>query len=121
MSGSSTYGPWPMAGAGTVKLDSALRMRLSAGPSLLAGLTWPSINSLLSQQIPPNAQGELQGGLTSLGSLAAIVSPPVMTQLLALSSTPSFYFPGAPFVLSAILVLTALLLLRKAASKLVMG
>ena len=82
---------------------------------LLAGLAWPSINALLSQQIPANAQGELQGGLTSLGSLAAIVSPPVMTQLLALTSTPSFYFPGAPFILAAILVMFSLVLLSKAA------
>jgi MFS transporter, DHA1 family, tetracycline resistance protein len=79
---------------------------------LLAGLAWPSINALLSQQIPANAQGELQGGLTSLGSLAAIVGPPVMTQLLAYASTPKFYFPGAPFVLASVLVLVSLLLLR---------
>jgi MFS transporter, DHA1 family, tetracycline resistance protein len=82
---------------------------------LLAGLTWPSINALLSQQIPPNAQGELQGGLTSMGSLAAIIGPPIMTQLLASASTPSFYFPGAPFVLSAGLVMLCLVMLINAA------
>jgi len=82
---------------------------------LLAGLAWPSMNALLSQQIPANAQGELQGGLTSLGSLAAIVSPPVMTQLLAATSTPAFYFPGAPFILAAVLVMCSLMLLSKAA------
>ena len=82
---------------------------------LLAGLTWPSINSILSQQIPPNAQGELQGGLTSMGSLAAIIGPPVLTQLLASSSTPSFYLPGAPFLLSGALVFLSLVLLRNAA------
>jgi DHA1 family tetracycline resistance protein-like MFS transporter len=88
---------------------------------LLAGLTWPSLNALLSQQIPANAQGELQGGLTCLGSLAAIVSPPMMTQLLSYASTPSFYFPGAPFLLSAVLVLCSLMLLRKASRALVVG
>jgi MFS transporter, DHA1 family, tetracycline resistance protein len=82
---------------------------------LLAGLAWPSMNALLSQQVPPNAQGELQGGLTSLGSMAAIVGPPMMTQLLAYASTPSFYFPGAPFVLAAMLVMVSLTLLRNAA------
>jgi DHA1 family tetracycline resistance protein-like MFS transporter len=82
---------------------------------LLAGLAWPSLNALVSRQIPPNAQGELQGGLTSLGSLAAIVSPPVMTQLLAYTSSSHFYLPGAPFLLSAILVMLSLSLLRSAA------
>jgi DHA1 family tetracycline resistance protein-like MFS transporter len=82
---------------------------------VLAGLTWPSLNAILSQQIPPNAQGELQGGLTSMGSLAAIVGPPVMTQLLAAASTPAFFFPGAPFVLAGALVMCSLMLLRNVA------
>jgi DHA1 family tetracycline resistance protein-like MFS transporter len=78
---------------------------------LSAGLVWPSLNAMLSQQVPPNAQGELQGGLTCLGSLAAILSPPLMTQLLAYTSTPDRYFPGSPFVLAAMLVMVGLILL----------
>jgi len=87
---------------------------------LLAGLTWPSLNSQLSQQIPPNAQGELQGGVASLASLAAIVAPPVMTQLLAnFSSPPGFYFPGVSFVVSAALVMLSLFLLTRSMRKVV--
>ena len=34
---------------------------------------------IMSSRVPANAQGELQGGLGSVVSMAAIVSPPVMT------------------------------------------
>jgi len=79
---------------------------------LLGGLAWPSMNALISQQIPPNAQGELQGGVASMGSLAAVVGPAIMTQLLAAASTPgTFYFPGASFVLAGTLVIASLVLM----------
>ncbi|HET9447637.1 MAG TPA: TCR/Tet family MFS transporter [Steroidobacteraceae bacterium] len=81
----------------------------------LAAMSWPSLNALMSQQIPANAQGELQGGLASLSSLAAILGPPLMTQLFgAFSDTAgAVYFPGAPFFAAALLALaSAIILLR---------
>mgnify|MGYP000953419983 FL=1 len=48
-----------------------------------AALAWPSLNALMSQRIPPTAQGELQGGLASVSSLASIIGPPVLTQVFA--------------------------------------
>ena len=73
--------------------------------TLLFALTYPSMNALTSQQIPANAQGELQGAVASLYSLSAIVGPPLMTQLFAHFSGPSatLYFPGAAFVTAALL------------------
>jgi DHA1 family tetracycline resistance protein-like MFS transporter len=81
----------------------------------LAAMSWPSLNALMSQQIPPDAQGELQGGIASLSSLAAILGPPLMTQLFGWFSDTAgaVYFPGAPFLAAALLALgSAIILLR---------
>ncbi|HEY6823146.1 MAG TPA: TCR/Tet family MFS transporter [Steroidobacteraceae bacterium] len=83
--------------------------------TFLFALTYPSMNALASQQIPANAQGELQGAVASLGSLSAIVGPPLMTQIFGHFSDPtaSVYFPGAAFLTAAALtVLCAMLFLR---------
>jgi DHA1 family tetracycline resistance protein-like MFS transporter len=79
----------------------------------LAALSWPSLNALMSQQIPPNAQGELQGALASLSSVAAVVGPPLMTQLFGKFSEPAapVHFPGAPFLAAALLAFASALIL----------
>jgi DHA1 family tetracycline resistance protein-like MFS transporter len=63
------------------------------------------MNALASQQIPGNAQGELQGAVASLYSLSAIVGPPLMTQIFGAFSRGSapVYFPGAAFLTAALL------------------
>lgn len=59
----------------------------------------------MSQEIPASAQGELQGGMASLGSLASILGPPMMTQLFGYTTGAAapVHFPGAPFLLAAVL------------------
>ena len=68
--------------------------------TFLFALTYPSMNALLSQRVPANAQGELQGAVACLYSLSAIIGPPLMTQVFAHFSAPAapVYFPGAAFV-----------------------
>ncbi|MES2386596.1 MAG: TCR/Tet family MFS transporter [Bacteroidota bacterium] len=92
------------AGSGTVML-------LTLIPWGLGGLGAPAIMGLISNSVPANEQGELQGGLTSLMSVTAIPAPLIMSGLFAHYSKPGaeVYFPGAPFLLSAALVLIALL------------
>jgi len=65
--------------------------------------------------VPANAQGELQGGMTSISSLTAIVSPLFMTQLFGFftSAAAPFHFPGASFLAAALLELAAFLLLAR--------
>jgi len=78
-------------------------------------LTYPSMNALASQQIPSNAQGELQGAVASLYSLSSIIGPPLMTQIFSRFSDPTapVYFPGAAFLAAAALTaVCALLFLR---------
>jgi MFS transporter, DHA1 family, tetracycline resistance protein len=68
-------------------------------------LSYPSMNALASQQIPANAQGELQGAVACLYSLSSIVGPPLMTQVFGYFSarTAPVYFPGAAFLTAALL------------------
>ena len=49
----------------------------------LSGLGGPALQSLISKEVPPSEQGELQGSLISLASLTAIVGPLFYTDILA--------------------------------------
>ena len=81
-------------------------------PYCLGGICGPAIQGIISTQVPPNEQGELQGGLTSVMSLTAIIGPPLMMNLFAHFSKPNapVFFPGAPFLAAAICCLVSLLL-----------
>ena len=81
-------------------------------PYSLGGIAGPSLQGIISGNVPPNEQGELQGALTSLMSATAIIGPPVMTGLFAFFTSPTapVSFPGAPFLAGAILTLLSSLL-----------
>ena len=86
----------------------------------LAGTIPPALQGIMSQQVDDNAQGELQGALTSAASLAMIISPLVMTATFAKFSSPkaAIYMPGAPFALAMVLTALGLVLfLRPGSSK----
>jgi DHA1 family tetracycline resistance protein-like MFS transporter len=72
-------------------------------PSALGGLAGPSIQALLTREVGPSEQGELQGSLTSLASVAAIIGPPLGTQLVYWFETPQarLRLTGAPFFAAA--------------------
>jgi DHA1 family tetracycline resistance protein-like MFS transporter len=88
-------------------------------PYCLGGIAGPTIQGLLSNQVPDNEQGELQGMLTSVMSLTAIIGPPMMTGMFAtFTEDPDvLYFPGAPFILGAVLMITSLMLMIKALNR----
>jgi DHA1 family tetracycline resistance protein-like MFS transporter len=81
-------------------------------PYCLGGIAGPAIQGYISTSVPPSAQGELQGGLTSLMSLSAIIGPLLMTQTFYYFTTPNpfFQFPGAPYVIGSVLMLLSALL-----------
>ncbi len=85
-------------------------------PYALGGLAGPAVQGLISSQVPPNEQGELQGALTSLASMTSIVGPLLMTHLFAYFTKPEapVYFPGAPFLMGAVLTLISVFLVAKA-------
>jgi len=88
-------------------------------PYCLGGIAGPAIQGLISGQVPANEQGELQGALTSLISVTSIIGPPIMTNLFAYYSDKqgAIYFPGAPFLLGALLTLISLFLTIRSLSK----
>ena len=75
----------------------------------IAGLTYPAIMGIMSDHAPKNAQGELQGGVSSLVSVTAIFSPLMMTQIFGYftSAGAPVYFPGAAFFTAALLEMAA--------------
>jgi DHA1 family tetracycline resistance protein-like MFS transporter len=79
------------------------------------GIAGPALQGIMSGVVPPNAQGELQGGFTSMMSITSIFGPLVMNGLFAYFTTSEapFYFPGAAMLLGAVLTLTASLLARR--------
>jgi len=88
-------------------------------PYGLAGIGGPAMQGLISNEIPENAQGEMQGVLTGLQSLAAIVGPWLMTHIFAyfIAENTPVYFPGAPFILSALLTLIGLFICLRCLKK----
>lgn len=78
----------------------------------LAAMAAPALQSLMSRQSPADAQGELQGILTSVNALALIVAPMLMTSVFAAATAPgaSIYLPGAPFLASLVLACIGLAL-----------
>ncbi|MCO5236251.1 MAG: TCR/Tet family MFS transporter [Chitinophagaceae bacterium] len=81
-------------------------------PYCLGGICGPALQAVISNHVPPNEQGELQGALTSLMSVTTIIGPPVMTNLFAYFTQKGapVYFPGAPFLLGAVLMLISTIL-----------
>lgn len=75
----------------------------------LGGIATPALQGIISNHVPANEQGELQGGLTSLISVTSIIGPPLMTGLFAYftSVKAPFQFPGAPFILGAMLMVVS--------------
>ena len=80
-------------------------------PYCLGGICGPALQGIMSNSVPANEQGELQGALTSLMSVTSIIGPVLMTNLFSYFTKPGapVHFPGAPFLLGAILTLVSIL------------
>jgi DHA1 family tetracycline resistance protein-like MFS transporter len=82
----------------------------------LGGIANPSMQSVMSRQAGPQAQGELQGAMASITSIAAVLSPLFMTQLFSRFSGPDapIYLPGAPYLVAGVLVFACVLICLRA-------
>lgn len=78
-------------------------------PYCLGGIAGPALQAIISNHVPSNEQGELQGALTSLISVTTIIGPLVMTSLFSYFTRPNtpVHFSGAAFLLGAILMLAS--------------
>ena len=78
---------------------------------VLGGLAGPTLQGIMSSQVPNSQQGELQGGLTSLVSLTSIFGPLIMGFIFFYyTETSTTYFPGASFALGALLSFVCIVL-----------
>ncbi|MCC6553044.1 MAG: TCR/Tet family MFS transporter [Polyangiaceae bacterium] len=81
-------------------------------PFALGGISGPATQSLISREVGPSEQGEIQGSLSSLQSVTAIVGPLLATSLFA-RFTPEAASPriqGAHYFAAALLNICGLLL-----------
>lgn len=76
----------------------------------LEALANPPLRSLAAAKVPPSAQGELQGAMTSVFSITSIITPLLYTGIFAWFTGPSapMTFGGAPFVLGGIFLALSL-------------
>lgn len=72
----------------------------------LGAVVTPAVQGLMSRAVPDDAQGELQGLVSSAMALALIISPLIMSSVFAAFSdtTAGLVLPGAPFLVSMILM-----------------
>ena len=90
--------------------DTGWLMLIFLIPYCLGGICGPALQGVISNQVPANEQGELQGSLTSLISVTSIIGPLLMNYLFAYFTGPAapVYMPGAPFLLGAVLIVVGI-------------
>lgn len=78
----------------------------------LSGFAGPSLNALITSRIAPDRQGELQGALSSLTSIAGLAGPTLFAGTFAYVSAANSPVPvlGLPFFIAAALIVLATML-----------
>jgi len=78
----------------------------------LGVIAGPALQGIMSRAAGNDQQGELQGVLTSISAVGVIISPLLMTNAFSYFTRDDapFYFAGAPFILSMLLVALALVI-----------
>ena len=79
----------------------------------MGGFAFPAMQSIMTRRVSEDAQGELQGAIASMISATSIIGPVIMTNVFGTFSDPQgSYFPGAPFILAAVIGGAAFLMFR---------
>ena len=75
----------------------------------MAGIGSPATQSIISQAVPADEQGAVQGALSSITSVAGIIAPLLWTFLFswAISPTRGMHLPGLPFFGASLVSLAA--------------
>jgi len=75
-------------------------------------ISFPAAQGMMTHRVSEREQGELQGAIQSLRSIAFVIGPFLFSGIFAWFIDPkhSLYLPGAPYYLAAALLFTAMLL-----------
>jgi DHA1 family tetracycline resistance protein-like MFS transporter len=105
--GAAGYGLLALAFAGWTMLPAVAFIALG-------GLATPSVRAMVSDQGAADSQGEMQGLLSAVEGLTAIMAPLLTAGLFYAFTTHAMplHFPGAPFALAALAALVAGALVR---------
>lgn len=79
-------------------------------PYCLGGISGPALQGLATGKVASNEQGELQGAFAILNSISVIIGPLVFSYVFFFFTRKdsSAYFPGAPYLLGALLMLISI-------------
>lgn len=82
----------------------------------LSGIGSPATQSIISQAVPADEQGAVQGALNSITSMARVIAPILWTFLFswAIDSKRAIHIPGLPFFGASLLLLGATFLAWRA-------
>jgi DHA1 family tetracycline resistance protein-like MFS transporter len=85
----------------------------------LGVISGPALQGLMSQAVPDDQQGELQGLLTSITAIGMIISPLLMTFTFGFFTGfgKYIYFPGSPFIISFALIVICIILFSNRGNK----
>lgn len=81
-------------------------------PYALGGIAGPTVQGVISNQVSEKEQGILQGSITGLVSVTAILGQLIFSPVFYYFIRPegTIYFPGAPYALAALFLLAAFIL-----------
>jgi DHA1 family tetracycline resistance protein-like MFS transporter len=76
----------------------------------LWGLMGPALQGWMTRLVSPSEQGQLQGANSSLLGISALIGPMLFTYTFSsfIAAHRDWHLPGAPFLLSAILLVSSL-------------
>ena len=76
----------------------------------LMSVAWPSAQSIMSREVQPSQQGQMQGAIQSLRGLAGIFGPGMFTYIYSKSIGPDapIHMPGTAFFVDGALLLISL-------------
>lgn len=86
----------------------------------MVGIGSSALRSVMSKQVSDTEQGEMQGAITSVMGLTAIITPLVMTGLFSTFTGPDapLHLPGAPYLLATLAMIVSILLVLSFIGKL---
>jgi len=86
-------------------------------PYAFSGLSDPAIRAIMSNKTSESEQGELQGVITSVLSIAEIIGPPMMMAIFHFSVRLKSPIYGMPFIVGSVFILSAVFLFRRIVRK----